>query len=212
MLPIVVADNFLRDVDNWRQLALLCNQWSTDPNGMWPGMRTPDLRHIYPDRVYTLKDSLEAILPAYSNKDGGISYLECCFQSISADWGSGWIHEDKLEWLDFAGIVYLDPTPQPDSGTTIYDFIGDSLDDIYSEELRLHKAEIYRDTSRHDEIKYIKDLRVPHFTESAKIHNKYNRCAVYGAGYWHAADKYYGSTLQDSRLTLVFFGKFNKKD
>lgn len=211
MLPIITVDNFLRNPDEWRKLALFAESWEQDTNGMWPGTRTRTISELYPNKIIELANALGDILPHYvMMQTGGISYLESRFQSIPGKWGSGWIHEDKIENIDFAGVVYLDPNPQEDSGTSIYEFLGDSTDVIYSSTLTKHKSELYSDTARHNELQYIKDLRAPYFKRSAKIENVYNRCTLYDAKYWHAADKYYGETLEDSRLTLVFFGQFRR--
>lgn len=211
MLPVVTADNFLRAPDDWRQLAMLASEWSPDTKGMWPGVRTKTLTDLYPDKVIELTRALEDVLPNYViAQTGGISYLEARFQSISGKWGSGWIHEDKIENIDFAGVIYLDPSPQENSGTSIYEFLGDSTDVIYANVFTRHKSLVYSDTDKHDEIEYIKKMREPYFKRTAKIENVYNRCTMYDAKYWHAADKYYGETLEDSRLTLVFFGQFRR--
>lgn len=211
MLPIVTADGFFRNPDEWRELALIANEWSSDTKGMWPGIRTKTLEMLYPNKVLELKCALEDILPSYVvNQTGGLSYLDARFQSISGDWGTGWIHEDRIEQIDFAGVIYLDPNPQEDSGTSIYEFLGETTDVIYAKEYTEHKSNVYSDTSRHSELQYIKDMRAPYFKRTAKIENVYNRCTLYDAKYWHAADKYYGTTLEDSRLTLVFFGQFRR--
>lgn len=212
MLPIITTDNFFHNPYEWRQLALFIQDWHQDDKGMWPGKRSKHLSEVYPNKVFELKYMLEEILPNYIiRQTGGLSYLECRFQSISSKWGSGWIHEDKMEDIDFAGVVYLDEHPQDNSGTSIYEFLGESTDILFDKKYTNHKSEIYIDTDRHSEIEYIKEMRKPFFKESAKIENVFNRCTLYDARYWHAANKYYGETLEDSRLTLVFFGKFKGK-
>lgn len=190
---------------------MLAPRWSSDSNGMWPGVRTDTLREIYLNKVFELKLAIEDILPYYViAQTGGLLDIDARFQSISGEWGSGWIHEDKYEQIDFAGVVYLDPTPASNSGTSIYEFLGENTDVLYSKEFTEHKSTVYADTSRHTELQYIKDMREPFFRRSAKVENVYNRCTLYDARYWHAADNYYGTTLEDSRLTLVFFAQFKK--
>jgi hypothetical protein len=211
MLPVITTDKFFTNPDGWRELALITEEWTQDSKGMWPGTRTRTLSELYPNKIFELTRALEDILPYYViAQTGGIGYLEARFQSIPGAWGSGWIHEDKIENIDFAGVVYLDPNQQEDSGTSIYEFLGHSTDVIYANAFTRHKSLVYGDTSRHKEIEYIKKMREPYFKRSAKIENVYNRCTVYDAKYWHAADKYYGKTLEDSRLTLVFFGQFRR--
>jgi hypothetical protein len=43
--------------------------------------------------------------------------------------------------------------------------------------------------------------------EVTTTQNVYNRCIIYDAHVQHTANKYFGKTMEDSRLALVFFGK-----
>ena len=55
----------------------------------------------------------------------------------------------------------------------------------------------------------LKNNRHSQFKEVTTIENVYNRCIIYDAHAWHRANNYFGKTKDDSRLSLVFFGKFD---
>jgi hypothetical protein len=76
-----------------------------------------------------------------------------------------WLHKD--EGCIAAGLVYLNPNPEPNTGTILYKDGKDKQPTI--------------------------------------IDNEYNKLVLYDNSYWHAPQGGFGSDVNDSRLSLVFF-------
>ena len=49
------------------------------------------------------------------------------------------------------------------------------------------------------------------FTPSINVDNVFNRCVMFDPKTWHSADNFFGTTLDDSRLTLVFYAQAGKR-
>jgi hypothetical protein len=45
------------------------------------------------------------------------------------------------------------------------------------------------------------------FKETAEVENVYNRAVIFDPRTWHTANNFFGTTREDTRLTLVYFGR-----
>ena len=126
----------------------------------------------------------------------------------------GWIHHDNYDYgrkekslkedialMELAGLIYLTPDIDPDSGTSLYmlkpsdteyepGFCGALYKDLWSDE------DLYRKNyEKHENL----------FIEKTRFSNIYNRMLVYDTNEFHRANSYYSGEGKDIRLTLVFF-------
>jgi hypothetical protein len=208
MIPTIVIDNFFPQPDNVRNYALSLKEWHADEELRWPGIRTNSLHTFALDKHAELVWSIYNCLPRHlAMKYGSFKKFDAMFQIVSEDYIDGWIHDDGAD-LDFAGLIYLNKNPCDDSGTSIYHHITDELEYFGEEERELKKKFLSKPEHRRD-YDLLKNNRHSQFKEVTKIENVYNRCIIYDAYAWHRANKYFGKTKEDSRLTLVFFGKFD---
>jgi len=199
--PTICIDNFYENPDEVRDFALSLDYTKCE-NGQAPGERTKCLSllnrnlweqfckklfSIFYDTNYCRLDwnvysSFQKIYP-YSTDKNSIKNI-------------GWVHKDKINIL--AGIIYLTPNIEKESGTSIYrqnsffnqdsylkykhNFFKGNIIPNYDDKLKEHNS---------------------HFEETARFNNIYNRLVAYDGEEYHAASSYYSSS--QPRLTQVFF-------
>lgn len=195
LVPTMVIDDFFETPELWRSFALQQEYFKGD-RGTWPGIRTKMLHELNQELYNVLENKLLSYYPMFK----GFSKIESTFQVISEEWGEGWIHDDNPEH-NLAGIVFLTPNPPKGSGNSSYA----EQDDIDGERIRdMFVADMDPDIDHSQFQKY----RIEHrnqFTPTTIVENKFNRCKVFDPRTWHSANNFFGKTLEDSRLTLVFF-------
>ena len=130
---------------------------------------------------------------------------KCSFQIIDNKYRKGWIHCDDIEYYDVAGVIYLTPNAPLDAGTSIYRKKTEhrkTYDIKYNEFAERQKINL-------EEYYKVQDEYNSQFEKTLEIGNVYNRLVVYSVEEWHAQSGFFGTTLEDSRLTQVFFIKFD---
>jgi hypothetical protein len=114
----------------------------------------------------------------------------------------GWIHQDDLTEYNtqLAGVIYLTPDIDPDSGTSLYNVKSNKHHRVYSKDL------LYRD-GLFDREEHIKSQtkHEENFVEKLRVQNIFNRLVMYDTCEWHRANSYYNGDGKDARLTLGFF-------
>lgn len=196
-LPTKIIDDFFEHPSLWRHFALK-QTYSRDPKySTWPGERTDTLDKLNADLFHSLAGKIIFHLPQYKV----FRSLQINCSLVDKSYGTGWIHDDEPKW-NVAGLIYLTPNPAPNSGTLFYKKIGNSNQDfnkIFLEELASepHEREKYEKYKTAQRALYEKVMTVG---------NVYNRCIIFHPHMWHGADSYFGTTKEDSRLTINFFG------
>ena len=200
--PITIVDDFFEDPDGVVELANELSYYN--PNtGNWPGTRTKNL-HVENPRFFNYFGNKIHLLhhdetPQYWN-------LQCHFQLINpfcddkhSKKNRGWIHQDIDTW--FGGIVYLNPDPEPDTGTSLYK-VKKGFSFQQQAEID-YKEALYRSEEVND-LEYEKayDSMRNQFEETASIANVYNRFVMFNNKTHHGVQTF-GSK---PRLTLNFFG------
>ena len=122
----------------------------------------------------------------------------------------GWIHNDlnsQINW-QLAGIIYLTPDADPDTGTSLYDLREDKASTTETQ-IRIvnsqpEKCAFYLD-QKYDEVEYKETLEkhLESFTEKTIFQNIYNRLIMYDSNEFHRANNFHNDG--ENRLTLVFF-------
>ncbi len=216
--PISCYDNFYEDPDYIRKFALSLDYSFT--SGSFPGCRSDCLSTISEEYHYK---SINKILSMFGDFDlSGVTWnANSHFQKT---WGFsenpnsslnvGFIHSDGKSVL--AAVVYLDPDPIADSGTTIYKIKeGVSLkhDDMHPEYSDQRLTEIRKDVFQSSEFcdidsgKHYKKCLINnnnHFEKTLEVKNSYNRIIMYDGGLMHGQSNIY--TKGDNfRLTQVIF-------
>lgn len=197
-IPTIVVDDFFETPTLWRHFAL--NQkFFKGERGTWPGLRTDMLHELNPELYEVLEYKLLQQLPQFKR----FTKIESTFQIIDATYGNGWVHDDNPEH-SVAGVIYLNEVAPMSTGTTLYldsmDFDSESYTQMFINDVT--------DTDPEERKKFQKyrDEQRSKFTPSTNVDHYWNRCIIFDPRTWHSADNFFGSTLEDSRLTLVFFG------
>lgn len=200
LYPVTVIENFYENPDTVRTFAL--NQkyqfrhQIKNANYVFPGSRTKDLSLINKP----LFDSVcSKIISIFHNPlhDYMRWSIKSSFQSVSAEFGRGVIHTDDN--TVFAAVLYLTPNAPLESGTSLFKPNATFDDEKYEWHLkendkRFAEGKIIMDTSYHNM-----------FDEVVRVNNVYNTLILYEGRHFHAANKFFGKTLKDSRLAQVFF-------
>ena len=214
--PVTCMDNFYPDPDVIRQYALSLD-YSRGHLDKYPGVRSnlihtlnPDLFHFSCKKLFSIFFDLKV-----GNFDWQVAtnfqkiYPYECSDSNKQDINSGWIHQDYSSIL--AAVVYLNPIPNLDSGTSIY-----KLKEKYNQKLFnpwtpisiQTKNDFYNHESKFSEDEYLK-IKMEHnsmFEKTLDVKNVYNRIICYPGEYFHNHSGFLIDT-EDFRLTQVFFVK-----
>jgi hypothetical protein len=192
-----------------------------DHVGRWPGFRSKELWKT--DKELTQR-ICEKVLSCYFNLDVEKVFwhsVDIRFQSISSIdknknsiKNQGWIHQDvhleenpyDLEYKprpDLAGLIYLTPDIERDTGTSLYnkkkDRTLEDWQDTIETRYPIYKGDLISD----EEVKEAWEKHRSCFIEKVRFENIYNRLIMYDTKEFHAANSYY--TSKDNRLTLGFF-------
>jgi hypothetical protein len=124
----ILIDNFFKEPDVIRQLALSMDYIKSSEKTGWKGYRT----NINDDEI---KEYIKYKLIEVDKKFENLLIDEILFHYILEENRNDLkerLHKDKTEW---AGIVYLTPNPTKNSGTTLhndnYD-LEDVIDNVYN--------------------------------------------------------------------------------
>ena len=166
----------------------------------WPGKRTQhvyDLDNEYGDIV--LGKIAEIAVNNFGLKNVSIrSY----FQITTQEDGDSWIHQDND--TDIAAVLYLNPDPPENSGTTLYKC--NNVDKWTSFMSDQEGYQTLKTINRIDN----KQLHDELFTEIDTIGNVFNRLIMYRGTEYHKSNNYFGKSIEDGRLIQVFFIKGEK--
>lgn len=198
MYPVTIIDNFFENPDNIRDFAL-SQDFSRKDNCGWPGIRSPMLLDI-DSNFY--KDVMSKILSVYFNIPGDSIAVnfQAFFQSINESFEEGWCHVDN--GVTMAGVVYLTPEAPVEAGTSIYSDPSKEIDfSVCENKLLFYDGKI----QNLDTYRKIRNEFNSNFTKIVDVGNLYNRLVMYPGDCFHRENKFFGSTIDDSRLTLVFF-------
>lgn len=195
LLPTLVVDNFFESPVLWREFALAQEYFKGD-RGTWPGIRTKYIQDLDPELYEVFEHKLLSYLPNIK----GFSKIEATFQIIDGSWGNGWVHDDNPEH-DVAGVVFLNPNPPKGTGNTVY---KQSIDPNADQFIEMFIQDMDPDFD-HSTLQKYRDQQRAYFVPSVVTENRFNRCIIFDPRQWHSADNFFGTTLEDSRLTLVFF-------
>jgi Family of unknown function (DUF6445) len=205
LYPVTVIENFYENPDAIRKFALkqkykFCHEIK-DISYTFPGCRTSDISNLSKELYDKICTKLVSVFHN-SEHDFMRWQIATSFQSVAEDYGQGVIHTDHN--TIFAAVLYLTPDAPLNSGTSLFkrnktfdekQYLS-ALDD---NDEKFKAGKIKMDTSYHSM-----------FDEIVRVNNVYNTLIVYEGRHYHAANQFFGKTMQNSRLAQVFF--INKID
>jgi hypothetical protein len=197
---VQIVDNFYEDAQKVRNFAL--QQKFVKRPGNYPGVRTDRISNL---NLNFFKYFAKKLTALYFDNSTKVEYdITTLFQSIDGSYDTGWIHTDlTVDEYDVAGVVYLSPQAPIGTGTGIFRSktepiqISDIAKKPYSID-NLNNPNYNKEQQRFND----------QFECTVNIGNVFNRLVVYPAEQWHTQMGFFGTTLETSRLTQVFFAKF----
>lgn len=200
LYPVTVIDNFYENPDAIRKFALAQKYKFRHEEGdigyVYPGCRTKDLFELDKTLQESVLKKLIASfhIPEHDRMQWAVS---SSFQIVSEQYKQGVIHTDTN--TIFAGVLYLTPNAPLDSGTSLFRKNATFTQEKYQlasdqNEARFKAGEIIMDTSFHSM-----------FDEVVRVNNVYNTLILFEGDIFHAANNFFGTTPQNSRLAQVFF-------
>jgi hypothetical protein len=209
--PLTVIDNFF---DNPDEVIRKANKLTfLNEKRRWPGSRTGNLMEVCPALHSHLCNKVFS--PWYKNlqQEGKFNCrVKSFFQRTEmydpdplSVINSGWPHVDDI--AIGAGVIYLTPNANPDSGTSMFSSKR-HISDFEEEYRECHamKNLFYNDPSQVDREEYIEKKKnfCEKFNLTVEVKNVFNRCITYSGNQFHSESGFEGSN-EEQRLTLVFF-------
>lgn len=206
MIPASIYDNFFEDPDAVREYALSIN-YSKHP-GAVPGKRSEPLSQLNPDLFNIFQ--MKIINLIYGAGDYDVA-IDAFFQWVPEHYEEGWVHTDgfgKENEPSIAGVIYLTPNAPLDAGTSVYKKTIAS--DIISISHGMKNSFYQDDPVDMSEYRLHRDLHNASYEKTIDVSNVYNRLFIYNTTQLHRENRFFGTTIKDSRLILVFFGNIER--
>ena len=205
LYPVTIIENFYENPDAIRTFAL-AQEYTFCQNRqnleyVYPGSRTKDLFDL--DQLLHEKICKKLVSVFHNAEHDHMQWaISTSFQSVTAEYNQGVLHTDQN--TIFAGVLFLTPDAPLNSGTSLFKTNKTFDEKKYQQALdgndkRFRAGEIAMDTSYHGM-----------FDEIVRVNNVYNTLIIYEGRHFHAANQFFGNSLEDSRLAQVFF--INKID
>ena len=202
--PSICIDNFYPDPDSIRNFALSQKYFKSE-DGKWPGKRSDLIHEINFDLFNQFSNKLFSVFYDFSTTNVRWE-IETSFQLIESlsdveddIKNKGWVHTDDASGI-LAGVIYLSPNADPNTGTSVYDLIDKSKMDQTD-----IKQKFYLDGTDVGNYDEILTKHNSGFTETIRYNNVYNRMVMWDGSQWHGVNSFY--TPHEPRLTQVFFVK-----
>jgi len=197
--PITIIQNFYENPLFIRNFALkqefkYCFEIKDYPF-VFPGTRTKDLSELDPGLFTKVCEKFTSVFHNFEN-DRMRWQITSSFQSVTEEYGHGIIHQDSNTVL--AGVLFLTPDAPLNSGTSIFRESSTFDKEKYIEALKENDRRFKANEPILSDYKNM-------FDEIITVNNLFNTLVIYEAQHHHAANKFFGKTLEDSRLTQVFF-------
>ncbi|MFE1792247.1 DUF6445 family protein [Streptomyces sp. NPDC059525] len=197
-----VLDDVLPDVDAVRERCLAKADWvqgAPHKPEPWPGLRAmPALEPAELAHVEKLVRQATGAKRIWAEDPAGAgTFNHNCVQVVGEGECESRPHTDSRTLCRYAAVLYLTPGIPKDCGTSFYrqSLPGGVLGG--NQVLAPHNNLVDALGTRFvPEDSFTEDLRVPH---------RYNRLLLYSANLIHSATGYWGTTLEDKRMTAVFF-------
>ena len=197
--PITLINNFYEDPLKIRNFALkqkftFRHEISND-SPVYPGSRTKDLFDLDQNLYHKICEKFASIFHNFAHDQIRWS-IATSFQSVTEDYEYGIIHQDTN--TVFAGVLFLTPDAPLNSGTSLFKANNHFNEEKYINALKDNDNRFKNkqpiDSSYHNM-----------FDEIVTVNNVFNSLIIYEGQHYHAANKFFGNTLETSRLTQVFF-------
>ena len=200
---IIIEDDFFKDPYSVRNVALK-STYTGAKDGTWPGYRCWDIPKNITDHIllkmrsFTGDQSLDFDYKYTQNRGSPNS----SFQFVPQQYRSGIYHSDYVH--HYICIIYLSLGSPVDSGTEVCDFEqkegrkrDNTIKTRYNKDpFNLIKRYNYDRMRKKINLDYKPIMKIPH---------KFNRAVIFPAVNWHRAQNFFGTSIENGRLTSVSF-------
>jgi hypothetical protein len=197
-----VFDDVLPDVDAVRERCLAKDDWVQGypyTSETWPGLRT--MPGLEPAELAVVEGLVKQATGAgklwVQQAPGGGTLNHNCVQVVGEGESEPRPHTDSRALCRYAAVLYLNPGVAKDCGTAFY---RQSLPGG-----RLGGNIVQAPHNNLVEALGTRFVPGDHFEEDVRVPHKYNRLLLYNANLVHSATGYAGKTLEEKRMTAVFF-------
>ncbi|MET8561771.1 DUF6445 family protein [Streptomyces flaveolus] len=197
-----VLDDVLPDADAVRQRCLAKDDWAEGypyTSETWPGLRAmPGLETGELARIERLVMKATGAKELWVQRaPGGGTLNHNCVQVVGEGESEPRPHTDSRALCRYAAVLYLNPGVPGDCGTAFY---RQSLPGG-----RLGGNIVQAPHTNLVEALGTRYVPADHFEEDVRVPHRYNRLLLYHANLVHSATGYSGRTLEEKRMTAVFF-------
>ncbi|MEU9239272.1 DUF6445 family protein [Streptomyces shenzhenensis] len=197
-----VFDDVLPDVDAVRERCLAKDDWVRGypyTSETWPGLRA--MPGLQPAELAVVEELVRKATGAarlwVQQAPGGGTLNHNCVQVVGEGESEPRPHTDSRALCRYAAVLYLNPGVAKDCGTAFY---RQSLPGG-----RLGGNIVQAPHNNLVEALGTRFVPGDHFEEDVRVPHRYNRLLLYNANLVHSATGYAGRTLEEKRMTAVFF-------
>ena len=201
---IHVIDNFLDDPYSVRALALKA-EYGPDPNGNWPGKRN----EFVPDFI---KDVIKKQVDKITGNE--TKFQACSFQYSTSQMGEGSFHCDH-EMNDhnttslYTSVLFLSENNDIECGTEVCEYKVKIPKKLWENHLQTKKNFYLNGVNRRKHLRLVKRVN-SYIKPNYIVPCKFNRMLFFPGHYPHRPQNFYGSSIENSRLTIVSFLTFDQ--
>lgn len=201
-MSALILDNFLQFPTQVREWAINQQYYDakeyTEMYGKyttWPGKRTKHVADLDKEYADIVLGRIAYIAQSYFGLQN-IS-IKSYFQLTTENDGDSWVHQDND--IKLACLLYLNPNPPKNSGTTLYRCKDKQKWESYM--ASSEGFETLKTINRVDNRQLYDEL----FEPVDIIGNMFNRLVVYPGETYHKSNDYFGNDIKTGRLTQVCF-------
>jgi len=199
--PLIVADDFYKDIDLLQDFAVK-QHYEFGLN--FPGFRTNLINEINTNLFQGI--ALKTLALLYPNNYTELTYRATSYiQRIPANLIDGWVHSDQGSQI--TSIIYLNKNIN--AGTSLFKPVipFPSISDYsYDKRCYYQKVNNLEKVTKKEEV-FFTDKRNQNnaqFRKTCFVNSEYNRCILFDANEYHAAENFYSDTKED-RYTYITF-------
>lgn len=186
IFKIIVIDNFYDNPMEVREFALKQEYFSSHlPIKHTRSFATKEHLSFFQKIIKPFGGKITSFYDSKDNENGS-------FQYSTSDY-TDWVHinNNDCKWI---GIIYLTPNAPISSGTSFYKFTETGAMNR-NDEIRLDCENMRKE--------YSKDVTKWELVDN--IGNIFNRLIIYDSTYYHKANNYFGTDINDGCLFQIFF-------
>tara|TARA_R100000008_G_C3566063_1_gene159209 strand:+ start:736 stop:1353 length:618 start_codon:yes stop_codon:yes gene_type:complete len=202
---IIIEDNFLKDPYGVRSTALK-QKYGAPSELHYPGYATA------PDCESVMNISTNQVLSKvkYLTQDSDLIINSSRFQYVTHEFDEGFYHLDLPD--KYTCIIFLSPDPPDYSGTEVCDVLKDPSHGFFPQkywdvlkDVRLEFHKNPRNLVNRYKYGRLREKFSKKNEPIVKVPNKFNRMILFDSNLFHRAQKFFGTSIGNSRLTLVTF-------